>query len=289
MNRDGGHLMLIERDRARRLGEETVQILAARRYVAASGTEVGLGGPLQRAVEGTMTYPPGCPLPEIEPGHRRTAITVANETTFVAARRIVGRGRRALALNFASATSPGGGFLSGARAQEECLARCSGLYACLAGNPMYGFHRARRDPLYSDYAVYSPDVPVFRSEDPAGTLLDEPWSCSFITCPAVNANALMRDAPGRAAEVVPAMRARVDKVLTLATAHGHTEMVLGAWGCGAFGNDGHRIAALFREALDGRFAGVFEQVAFAITDWSPERRFIGPFEGVFGGSRAGAP
>jgi uncharacterized protein (TIGR02452 family) len=91
------------------------------------------------------------------------------------------RGLRPVALNFASATSPGGGFLSGARAQEECLARCSGLYACLADNPMYGFHRARRDALYSDYAVYSPDVPVFRSEDPAGTLLDEPWLCSFIT------------------------------------------------------------------------------------------------------------
>ena len=281
--------MLIERDRARRLGEETVQILGARKYVAASGKEVHLGRPLQRAVEGTLTYPPERPLPAIEPGQRRTAITVANETTFAAAHRLVDQGRSALALNFASATSPGGGFLSGARAQEECLARCSGLYACLANNPMYGFHRARRDALYSDYAIYSPDVPVFRSEVPAGTLLDEPWPCSFITCPAVNANALMRDAPGHAAEIVPTMRARVDKVLTLAAAHGHADVVLGAWGCGAFGNDGHSIATLFREALDGRFAGVFEQVVFAITDWSPERRFIGPFEGVFGGTRVGAP
>jgi uncharacterized protein (TIGR02452 family) len=276
--------MLIERDRARRLGEETVRILGVRRYVAASGKEIDLEGPLQRAIDGTMTYPPGCPLPRIEPGQRKTVITMANETTFVAAR----RGRRVLALNFASATSPGGGFLSGARAQEECLARCSGLYACLAGNPMYGFHRARRDALYSDYAIYSPDVPVFRSEDPAGTLLDEPWLCSFITCPAVNAKALLHYAPEPAAEVVPAMRARVDKVLTLAAAHGHADMVLGAWGCGAFGNDGHSIAALFKEAFDGRFAGVFEQVVFAITDWSPERRFIGPFEGVFGGSGGGS-
>jgi uncharacterized protein (TIGR02452 family) len=263
------------------LGEETVQILEARRYVAASSKEVDLEGPLQRAIEGTTTYPPGCPLAGIEPGQRSTAITVANETTFEAAHRMVSQGRRALALNFASATTPGGGFLSGARAQEECLARCSGLYACLAGNPMYGFHRARRDALYSDYAIYSPDVPVFRSEDPAGILLDEPWLCSFITCPAVNAKALLDYAPERAAEIVPAMRARVDKVLTLAAAHGHTDVVLGAWGCGAFGNDGQSIATLFREALDGRFAGVFEQVVFAITDWSPERRFIGPFEDVF--------
>jgi uncharacterized protein (TIGR02452 family) len=147
---------------------------------------------------------------------------------------------------------------------------------------MYDFHRARRDPLYSDFAVDSPDVPVFRSEDPAGALLDEPWPCSFITCPAVNAGALRRDAPGRSAEVVPAMRARVEKVLTIAAAHGHAGVVLGAWGCGAFGNDGHEVAALFREALEGRFLGAFDQVVFAITDRSPERWFIGPFEAVFG-------
>jgi uncharacterized protein (TIGR02452 family) len=276
--------MLIERDRARRLGEETVQILRARRYVVASGKEVDLEGPIHRAIEGTMAYPTGCPLPGIEPSQRSTAITVANETTFVAAR----RGHRAVALNIASATSRGGGFLSGARAQEECLARCSGLYACLAGNPMYDFHRARRDALYSGYAIYSPDVPLFRSEDPGGNPLDEPWR-SFISCPAVNAKVLLHYAPERAAEVVPAMRTRVDKVLTLAAAHGHVDLVLGAWGCGAFGNDGHSIAALFKEAFDVRFAGVFEQVVFAITDWSPEHRFIGPFEDVFGGSGAGSP
>jgi uncharacterized protein (TIGR02452 family) len=222
--------MLTERDRARILGEETVQILEARRYVATSGKEVSLEKPLQRAIEGTTTYPPGCPLPGIEPGQRKTAIRVANETTFAAAHRMVGRSRRALALNFASATSPGGGFLSGARAQEECLARRSGLYACLARNPMYSFHRARRDALYSDYAIYSPDVPVFRSEDPAGTLFDEAWLCSFLSCPAVNAKALLHYAPERSAEIVPAMRARVEKVLALSAAHGHADVVLGAWG-----------------------------------------------------------
>jgi uncharacterized protein (TIGR02452 family) len=130
---------------------------------------------------------------------------------------------------------------------------------------------------------------VFRSEDPAGTVLDEPWLCSFVTCPAVNAKALRHDAPERAAEIVPAMRLRVDKVLTLAAGHGHADVVLGAWGCGAFGNDGHSIAALFRKAFDGRFAGVFEQVVFAITDWSRERKFIGPFGKVFGRSGAGSP
>jgi uncharacterized protein (TIGR02452 family) len=57
--------------------------------------------------------------------------------------------------------------------------------------------------------------------------------------------------------------------------------VLGAWGCGAFGNDPNRTAVDFREALENEFRGAFSDVVFAITDWSPERRFLGPFRKVF--------
>src|SRR5919108_730072 len=76
-------------------------------------------------------------------------------------------------LNFASAKHPGGGFLGGARAQEETLARASGLYASLVGNPMYAFHKAQDDPMYSNYAIYAPDVPVLRTDE--GLLLSEPY------------------------------------------------------------------------------------------------------------------
>jgi uncharacterized protein (TIGR02452 family) len=79
------------------------------------------------------------------------------------------------------------------------------------------------------------------------------------------------------------MRERIDKVLTIAALHGHQALVLGAWGCGAFGNDAEEIADLFRAALTGRFGDVFARVVFAITDWSADRRFIGPFQRAFGG------
>jgi hypothetical protein len=51
--------------------------------------------------------------------------------------------------------------------------------------------------------------------------------------------------------------------------------VLGAWGCGAFGNDPHQRAEEFRAALVDEFAGAFREVLVAISDWSPERRFEG--------------
>ena len=44
------------------------------------------------------------------------------------------------------------------------------------------------------------------------------------------------------------------------------------------------VAELFENALLGRFQGVFAEVVFAITDWSDDQRFIGPFVETFGSS-----
>ena len=234
--------MLMNRKRASELGRETVAIVEARRYTTEAGKDVEIGPLVRRAVESSKTYPPGYELPLPASSGRTPVINVANETTLVAAHRLVDDGYRPAALNFASAKNPGGGFLSGARAQEESLARSSALFACLDGNPMYEFHRTRRDPKYTDYAIYSPDVPVIRADD--GTLLDEPYLCSFITCPAVNAKVVLKRDPSRRSEIRKAMDTRVNKVLAIAAIHGHEALVLGAWGCGVFGNDGREIADL---------------------------------------------
>jgi uncharacterized protein (TIGR02452 family) len=270
---------LIARERAAKLGRETVKILEAGHYRAHTGERVEIAGLVRKAVDGTRAYPPDQPIPDIQPGSQTTHIEVENETTLAAARRLITAGRRVAALNFASARNPGGGFLSGARAQEESLARSSGLYACLAGQPMYAYHRARRDPMYTDYAIYSPDVPVFRTDD--GTLLEQPHLCSFITCPAVNAGVVLQRDPSRKPEIRTAMQQRIARVLTIAALQKHDTLVLGAWGCGAFGNDSREIAELFEQALSGGFRGVFSQVVFAIVDWSNDSQFIGPFYSAF--------
>ena len=268
--------MTIDRVRAARLGKETVEILRQGHYRTPSGRLVDISASQARAVEATESYPPDVPLPRIVPAPGNVPIEVRNETTLMAAQRLAEAGRRVCALNFASATHPGGGFLSGARAPEESLARSSGLYGCLEGHPMYAFHRSRRDALYTTYAIFSPGVPVFRTDE--GTLLETPFLCSFITSPAVNARVVLERDPSRHIEIREAMRARIDRVLNVAGLHPHDALILGAWGCGAFGNDSRVIATLFQAALAGPFAGLFGQIVFAITDWSPDRRFIGPFE-----------
>jgi uncharacterized protein (TIGR02452 family) len=143
---------------------------------------------------------------------------------------------------------------------------------------MYAAHGPTRGGFYTNYAIYSPAVPVFKTED--GDLLSEPYACAFVTSPAVNAGVF---AGGRD-EVRAEMAARVDKVLTVMAGHGHDAAVLGAWGCGVFKNDPEEVAELFRAALATRFHGAFARVVFAVLDWSEDRHFIGPFEARFAGS-----
>lgn len=271
--------MQISRERAAQLGEETRRILAARRYTNRAGAVVELGTLLDQAIAGTRFYPAEHVLPAEHLAPHQTAIAVRNESTLAAARRLVDEGKAPAVLSFASAKHPGGGWLSGARAQEETLARVSGLVACIEGSPMYARNAMLGDALYLDDAIYSPAVPVFRDDE--GALLAEPYRCAFITAPAVNAGVVLERDRSRRAEVRATMARRVGRVLAIAALHGHDTLVLGAWGCGVFRNDPTEVAGLFVAALASPFRGAFAEVVFAVLDSSPERRFIGPFERAF--------
>ena len=74
---------------------------------------------------------------------------------------------------------------------------------------------------------------------------------------------------------------RIIKVLAIGILHHHDSIVLGAWGCGAFGNDPNEIAGLFERAMQKNSKGAYLRVIFAIVDWSEEKRFIGPFQRIF--------
>jgi uncharacterized protein (TIGR02452 family) len=147
------------------------------------------------------------------------------------------------------------------------------LFQTLVDDPMYDEHRRRPRPDSTDWVIYSPDVPVFRSDE--GTELELPWQLSFITCAAPYAPDIGQPEAGNL------LQQRIGRVLAIARAYGHRALVLGAWGCGAFANDPSRAAVDFRSALEGEFDGAFSDIVFAITDWSPERKFLGPFHRVF--------
>jgi uncharacterized protein (TIGR02452 family) len=264
----------ISRDIAAVLGRSAVEAAASGFYFNKAGEKVDWSHLVDTACSGKRSIPPEAPLPNLE----RTAVAgtrvqVANETTLGVSLRLVESGLRPLALNFANGIHPGGGFLGGAKAQEEVLCRSSALYRTLLDDPMYEAHRNRPQPDSTDWAIYSPDVPVFRKDD--GTELNQPWLLSFITCAAPYAPKIGQPESG------DLLQKRIHRVLSIAQAFGYSSLVLGAWGCGAFGNDPRRTAVDFRNGLENDFRGAFSEIVFAITDWSPERRFLGPFRDVF--------
>jgi uncharacterized protein (TIGR02452 family) len=269
----------IDRGKAAKMGQEVVEIIQKGWYKLPDGSPVQVQEKIAAAVAGTQCYPPDAILPTFSNNSADTIFEVINETTLNAARRFVAAGYNPVALNFASAKNPGGGFLGGARAQEESLCRSSGLYACLKNDDMYRRHAPTRGGFYTNSAIYSPAVPVFR-EDTTGEWI-EPYLCAFVTAPAVNAGTYLKEGKGRQDDVMHEMKNRIHKVLTIMVGHGHNVAVLGAWGCGVFRNQPELIAELFRNAFQTRFVGVFTRVVFAVLDSSQERRFIGPFEQRF--------
>src|SRR5262245_47594564 len=126
--------MHLNRSKAAEMGREAVRIIEAGHYQVPSGEWVEIADLIQRAVEGTCSYPPEQRVRHSLSQEKDLRTEVVNKSTLAAALRLVEEGLRPAALNFASAKHPGGGFLGGARAQEESLARSSGLYACLRGN-----------------------------------------------------------------------------------------------------------------------------------------------------------
>ena len=267
-------LLDIDRGLARAYGQETLGWLNAEAYVTDSGRTVDLSSLIASCLEGTIEYPPDREASTMELQVPREArIEVSNETSLSAALRLVGAGGEPLVLNMANGVSPGGGWLKGSRAQEEYLCRSSALWVTIKDSPMYAAHAASGHYESSDWLIVSPDVPVFR--DDTGFPLDEPWVVSFMTCAAPVAS---RVGAERSAML---LRDRINRVLQIAACEGYTSLVLGAWGCGAFGNDPRATAESFRDALEGPFANAFDAIVFAITDWNAQRQFLGPFADVF--------
>lgn len=264
----------MSRRKAAQLGASAVTAVRDGYYVTSAGKRVALRDSVKAARAAKLSIAPDAVLPaQVRAPVPETRIQVSNETTLAAALRFVQHGLRPLALNFANGIEAGGGFLEGALAQEEVLCRSSALHVTLAGDPMYDAHNDRPTDDSTDWAILSPEVPVFRADD--GTALPEPWMLSVITCAAPYAPTVGAQLAGEL------LQRRIHRVLGVARAYGYKSLVLGAWGCGAFENDPRRTATDFRQALDTDFRGAFSDIVFAITDWSPQRKFLGPFRDAF--------
>jgi uncharacterized protein (TIGR02452 family) len=267
------------------IAQQTLTILEVGAYALPDGGSVTIAQDLKNCVEGTRLLRPGDMEAVLAQVRSRPSVSapsiveIENESTLSGIARLLRAGCAPVAaLNFASAKNPGGGFLNGSQAQEESLARSSGLYASLASvSEFYEEGRSDPSPLYSDALIISPNCPVFR--DDAGSLLSNVHHATFISGAAPNAGVVRDRRPDDLQLDPEVLRRRAEYVLALAASRDYRYIVLGAWGCGVFRNDPRLVAEIFMKLLaSANWAGRFSRVVFSILDPSPKLDLIGIFK-----------
>lgn len=211
------------------------------------------------------------------PGCSRPETRVANISTVEAIRMLTTEGKSNIGvLNFASAKNAGGGFLNGAKAQEESLAVSSTLYPTLtAHEEYYRENLAHRSMMYLDYAIYSPEVVFFRDE--AFRLTETPVKASVLTLPAVNMGQVLLKGEN-AEDAKRVMHQRMRLALGIFAEQKAKHLVLGAYGCGVFRNDPVEIAKWWRELLEESTGQYFDSVFYAVLDHSKGQDCIKAFQ-----------
>lgn len=187
---------------------------------------------------------------EIEQPHGPTKsnIIVVNSDTVSIAFDFTLLGKTAI-LNMASYKKPGGGVRNGARAQEECLFRCSNLSEVIPTSHY---------PLQEDECLYTSDGVFFKDFNYNYTT---PTKIDVITMPAINLNSLeLTDFK----QYIKINKDKIRLMLSLAIKNEVKNIILGAWGCGVFKNNPVQIANFFKEVLDEGYNSYFDNVVFAI-------------------------
>ena len=203
-------------------------------------------------------------------GARPTAadgeITLIEKSTFAAARDLVSYGRTAV-LNFANPVEPGGGVTRGAMAQEECLCRSSNLYPCLTAENVqkeyYSYHEAQGGNWFSDRLIYTKGITVFKDDQTIPQMRDKAdwFKVDVITSAAPYLRGVRDPDPVKVKRV---FKDRIQNILEAAVDNGVMVLVLGAFGCGAFGNPPEIVAQTFRETIDeGNYIHKISQIVFA--------------------------
>lgn len=222
----------------------------------------------------------------VEEASSETSSTVVTETvqislqvadTFQAAARLLesskfknAKSSRVAVLNMASNLRAGGGFLNGASAQEESLCMRSTLYPALRDE----FYRL---PEFG--GIYTSDVLVFRTHHEGAPDLpkSERFFVDVVSSAMIRHPDVEEDDDGEKCYASQQDRTIAEKkmraVMRMVRSKGVRRIVLGAWGCGAFGNPIKEVAALWKKVLLSKQSGTSDtedyngmEVVFAIND-----------------------
>jgi uncharacterized protein (TIGR02452 family) len=184
---------------------------------------------------------------------------------------------RTAVLNFASYKNPGGMFIDGSRAQEESLCAESFLYNVLRlQNEYYSWnnYNSKNKGMYINRALYSPDIIFIHN--------DRELPCDVITCAAPNISPSRKYGWGVTAEDnTKTLDSRIKFVLNIAAHNKVDTLILGAFGCGVFGQDAYEVVSIFKKYLSTTHK-VFKKVVFAIPTNVHEENYAKAYEALCG-------
>lgn len=215
---------------------------------------------IQNSIDNTIYYFPNfeCKkeLPEV-----KTEIILDDIDTVSAIFKYDTKDQKAAVLNFASYKNPGGQFINGSKAQEECLCHESFLYNVLVKcTDYYEWNNQHKNKaLYLNRALYTPNIVFIRKEN--GSMIAKYYDVINCACP--NKSAAKKYMYVSDKENTEALRSRIKFVLDIAKCEEVETLILGAYGCGVFGQDPMEVASIFKEYLDTTHK-CFKRVIFAI-------------------------
>ena len=270
---------------------ETVEIVECGAYETKRGIVVEL--PNDKAMrKGSVLYQQELPKAGATDYDGVTSVKVLEQDCIVAAKGLLDCGYNPAVLNLASSWSPGGGVVQGSRAQEESIFRRTNLYRSLyqfahGGKPdMFATKPEpidlKKTPHYKvhlDYhfgGIYTPGATVFRATN--FELFQKPFPMSFISVAAIKEPVLTPSGHLTDADK-DQTRDKIRTIFRIGLKHGHDSLVLGALGCGAYGNPPADVAKLFHEVFEEEeFRDKYKMLVFAIMGQKCYVPFMKEFE-----------
>ncbi|MCD8216039.1 MAG: TIGR02452 family protein [Clostridiales bacterium] len=174
-----------------------------------------------------------------------------------------------LVMNLASATEPGGHTRKGASAQEEDLCRRSSLLLSLeseTAEKYYSYNKARKTRMGSDGVMITPNAEVIK--DSSSETLAGSFPVSVISCAAPMVRLGFEGMSQ--SEYEKMFSKRIEGILLTAAFQNYRHLILGAFGCGIYGNDAALVSDLFYHTIlnftyKGKSADlIFNSIDFAV-------------------------
>jgi hypothetical protein len=194
---------------------------------------------LDKAITKSFLYPDLRTLPSV-PG-KESQIHLFQGDCLLAVEQFGNKKEKTVLLDFASDTNPGGGWRGNQRGtQEESICKRSSLGVTLENATF---------PIPHHGAIWIPDVLVL----PKGTCEKKELWCSVI------AAALRGGAEGTFLQM------KTDGILKLAAKQQADTVILGSWGCGAFGNELEALVRAWKSSIT-RCSGTVKNIVFAVME-----------------------